>query len=184
MSTRDLILAAAYALLYRDGFARTGMDAIAAAAGVTKRTLYYHFDSKDALAAAVLDAQHGLAMAQIQRWGAIEAAAPADYLAGLFAALEAWARTSGWLGSGFTRLTMELAHMPGHPARAAARRHKTAVEDWLRRELEVRGAADPETLARRVVILIEGGMCLSLIHGDPAIVGEAGRAAVALAAEG
>ena len=34
------------------------VDAMAEAAGVTKRTLYYHFESKDALVAAVLDHQH------------------------------------------------------------------------------------------------------------------------------
>lgn len=182
MSTRDQILAAAYALLYRDGFARTSMDTIAAGAGVTKRTLYYHFDSKDNLAAAVLEAQHDLALAQIRGWAAVEAASPAEYLAGLFSALETWARTPRWVGSGFTRLTMELAHLKGHPARHAARRHKAAVEDLLRGELEIRGATHPELLARQVALLMEGGMCLCLIQGDPAFVAEAGRAAVLLAA--
>ena len=182
MSTRDRILAAAYALLYREGFARTGMDAIAAAAGVTKRTLYYHFDSKDALAAAVLEAQHDLAIARIRGWADVDAASPAEYAAGLFAALEAWTRTPRWVGSGFTRLTMELAHLKGHPARRAARRHKAAVEDMLRSEFELRGAAHPEVLARQVAVLIEGSMCLCLIHDHPAFVVAAGRAAVLLAA--
>ena len=55
--TKRRIIDAAYELFYKDGFARAGVDAIAERAGVTKRTLYQHFDSKDALVAAVLDIQ-------------------------------------------------------------------------------------------------------------------------------
>jgi AcrR family transcriptional regulator len=55
--TKRRITDAAYELFYKSGFARAGVDAIAEAAQMTKRTLYYHFDSKDSLMAAVLDAQ-------------------------------------------------------------------------------------------------------------------------------
>ncbi|HEY9012650.1 MAG TPA: helix-turn-helix domain-containing protein, partial [Devosia sp.] len=48
----------AHRLFRKSGFFRTGMDEIAEASRVTKRTLYHHFDSKDALLAAVLTAQH------------------------------------------------------------------------------------------------------------------------------
>ena len=51
--TRRRILDAAYELFYRKGFARVGVDEMAAFAGLTKRTLYYHFKSKDELLAAV-----------------------------------------------------------------------------------------------------------------------------------
>jgi TetR/AcrR family transcriptional repressor of mexJK operon len=49
---RDII-AAARALFLRDGFG-VGMDAIAAAAGVSKVTVYNHFRSKEALFTAVV----------------------------------------------------------------------------------------------------------------------------------
>jgi AcrR family transcriptional regulator len=180
MTTRDDILTGAYRQLYRDGFARVSMDDIAAAANVTKRTLYHHFDSKDSLVAACLEHQHELAIAQFRAWGA-SAGTPADYVAAVFAALEAWARRPRWLGSGFSRLSMELAHMPGHPARQVARRHKQAVEAWLRQELVRLGAGSPDGLAVQVQLLMEGAMCLTLIRGDPACIAEAGRIAIALA---
>ena len=50
--TRQAILDAAYGLFRRKGFVRVSMDEIAASAAVTKRTLYYHFTSKDLLLAA------------------------------------------------------------------------------------------------------------------------------------
>jgi AcrR family transcriptional regulator len=181
-TTRDGILAATYRLLYRAGFARVSMDEIAAAAGVSKRTLYHHFDSKDALVAAVLDEQRAHALAQFRGWGA-EAETPAGYVDAVFAAMEAWARRPSWLGSGFTRLSLELAHMPGHPARVAARQHKREVAAWLRDELSRRGAPHADALAGQVQILMEGAMCLALIRGDPACIAEAGRIAAMLASD-
>ena len=67
-STRQTILDAAYGLFRRKGFTRVSMDEIAARASVTKRTLYYHFASKDRLLAEVLEAQHALALAASNLW--------------------------------------------------------------------------------------------------------------------
>ncbi len=181
--TVDRIFASAYGLLYREGFARVSMDAIAQAAGVTKRTLCYHFDSKDALVAAVLERQHLLALDRIRGWAKSSEAKPSDYLASLFEALGTWAAGPNWLGSGFTRLTMELADMPGHPARRAAHRHKLAVENWLEQELAGRGAKDSRQLACHAMLLVEGCLAMILLHGDRSYAEAAAVAARKLAEE-
>lgn len=177
-ATRARILDAAYALLYRQGFARTSVDAIAAAAEITKRTLYQHFDSKDAVVEAVLDAQRSHALAQIQEWGGEETQDARRFIASLFDQLAKWTARRPFLGSGFTRLTMELADMPGHPARKAAHRHKHEVEAWILRRLRETGMPKPVDLARKIVILLEGGIALALIHGDPAYARTAGTIAL------
>ena len=46
---------AAFKEIYRSGYRSADLDAILAAAGVTKGALYYHFDDKEALGYAVLD---------------------------------------------------------------------------------------------------------------------------------
>lgn len=46
---RDAIRQAAVRLFMSEGLQRTSMDAVAAEAGVSKQTVYSHFDSKDAL---------------------------------------------------------------------------------------------------------------------------------------
>jgi len=53
--TRGILLQAAFQEIYHSGFRGADMDAILAAAGVTKGALYYHFDDKEALGYAVLD---------------------------------------------------------------------------------------------------------------------------------
>ena len=176
--TRRRIIDTAYEVFYKGGFARASVDAIAEAAKVTKRTLYYHFDSKDALIAAVLDAQHELVLARIARWAKRASGDPARIVGILFEEFAAWARKPGWQGSGFTRATMELADLPGHPARAAARRHKAAIEAWLAEQLAQTGKIrGPRDLARQVMLLIEGCHSLVLIHGDTSYTDSASTAA-------
>lgn len=53
--TRTLLLQAAFEEMYSSGFRSADLDAILAAAGVTKGALYYHFDNKEALGYAVVD---------------------------------------------------------------------------------------------------------------------------------
>ena len=52
--TRERLLQAAFREVYRSGFQSAGLDAILAAAGVTKGALYYHFKSKEDLGYAVV----------------------------------------------------------------------------------------------------------------------------------
>ena len=153
------------------------MDAIATAAGVTKKTLYYHFESKDALTAALLEHQQPRALALFQGWADPTATDPAAFGKSLFSKLRVWASRSPWYGSGFTRLTMELADLPGHPARNAAHRHKAEVERWLSGELGRLGQEHPEQTARQLMLLIEGCLSLVLIHQDPSFVLAAADAA-------
>jgi TetR/AcrR family transcriptional regulator, transcriptional repressor for nem operon len=53
--TRERLLQAAFEEIYRSGYRSADLDAILAAAGVTKGALYYHFDNKEALGYAVVD---------------------------------------------------------------------------------------------------------------------------------
>ncbi len=50
----DAIAAAALVLFARDGYERTSVDAIAAEAGVSKRTVYSHYGDKENLFLLVL----------------------------------------------------------------------------------------------------------------------------------
>jgi AcrR family transcriptional regulator len=179
-ATRQRILETAYEQFYRKGFARVGVDEIAEHSGLTKRTLYYHFESKDALLAAVLEFHHALALQRIQRWTERLRGDADTLLEQMFENLAEWAATPRWAGAGFTRLAMELADLPGHPARAVAKRHKAAVEAWLADELARRKVPAPQVRAREVALLLEGSMSLMLIHGDRGYARTAVEAAKAL----
>ncbi|MCH8112342.1 MAG: helix-turn-helix transcriptional regulator, partial [Proteobacteria bacterium] len=51
---KELIIDAARTLFLKLGFGATSMDAIAAEAGVSKRTVYSHFQNKEALFAGIV----------------------------------------------------------------------------------------------------------------------------------
>ncbi|BCH01067.1 TetR family transcriptional regulator [Mesorhizobium sp. 131-3-5] len=157
---------AAYKLFRRRGFFRVGMDEIARTAGVTKRTLYYHFDSKDALLTAVLASQHERAFGAFQTYGIDLSGGPEQLIDKLFGGLARWSAKPRWAGSGFTRLAIELADLSGHPARSMAHQHKALMEQQLATLLAKANVAAPRERARELVLLVEGAMVMLLIHGD------------------
>jgi len=175
--TRQRILDAAYALFRRSGYARVSMDEIAAAARVTKRTLYYHFESKDSLLATVLETQHRLALAAFRTFGDRLSGDPEAMIDTLFKELAVWSDRPRWAGSGFTRLVIELADLPGHPARAIARRHKAMLEAHFTAMLADAGVEQPRETAREVWLLSEGAISLMLVHRDRSYATVAAQAA-------
>jgi AcrR family transcriptional regulator len=173
--TRLRILDAAFGLFWRQGFLRVSMDDIAARAGITKRALYQHFPSKDDLMAMTLTHSSKLA---IERLRSFPRAGDTDaFIDSFFADLSEWAAKPKWSGGGFTRVVVELADLRGHPARAIARNHKTAVEQWLADALATGGVASQRERAREIMLLTEGAMALMLIQGDRSYAQTAARAA-------
>ena len=178
--TRQQIIDAAYTLFYQSGFMRTGVDAIANAAGITKRTLYQHFGSKDELIEAVLEHQHQMALERIRRWADCITGKPDQMVMTIFEKLAQWAAGTEWQGSGFTRAAVEFADLPGHPARKAARRQKEEVEMYLVEKFAAQDLDDAEQLVREVLLLIEGCQSLALIHGNLDYIDAARHAALIL----
>src|SRR5262245_5250015 len=180
--TQQNILQTAYKLFRRSGFFRVGVDEIAAAAGITKRTLYYHFKSKDALLAAVLASQHERTFATFQNFGIEVSGDPEQFVDTLFRELSIWSAKPRWAGSGFTRLAIELADLPGHPARSVARQHKAVLEKHFADLLARANVGSPSDRAREIQLLMEGAMVMILIHGDQSYADTAAAAAKRLLA--
>lgn len=179
--TRTLIIEAAAKLFYEEGIRSTSVEAIASRAGVTKRTLYYHFTSKDELIAAYLEARDQPTLALYKRWFD-ETPGPVNRkIEGIFTAFAKASNKPSWKGCGFMRTAAELAALPGHPAIAAGARHKKAFEQWLRGQLTSAGAPNAGDTARQILLLLDGAASVMLIHRDPSYVETAGKLAASLA---
>ncbi|RVO44043.1 TetR/AcrR family transcriptional regulator [Sinorhizobium meliloti] len=179
-NTRERIVSAASKLFYAEGIRAVGVDAVAEAAGVTKRTLYYHFKSKDDLIAAYLEGRDQPNLKLFQKWFSEAEGGVASRVEGIFFNLARAARHPKWKGCGFLRTSAELASMPGHPAIRIGAAHKKKFEDWLRQAFEAEGIVEAEELARQVLLLLDGSFAVVLLHRDPSYMETAGAAAASL----
>jgi AcrR family transcriptional regulator len=179
-ATRDKILDAANRLFYGKGIRAVSVDAVAEKAGVTKKTFYYHFRSKDDLIAAYLTSRDQPNLATFAKWFE-EADGPlADKVQALFIQIARSARSPKWKGCGFLRTAAELADLPGHPAVKIGAGHKKKFEAWLAECIADVYPTDAALCARQIVLLMDGAFSIMLIHRDPTYIEAAGLAARAL----
>lgn len=149
------IVAAAEELFYNRGITAVGVDLIAERSGVTKRTLYNRFGSKDRLVAAYL-AERDRRWRSLVRATVDACGSPAEAVTAPFDALRAWTETNP-RGCAFINALAELPD-PSHPA------HRIAADQklWLRSLFEelaaTAGCPDPATLATRLLVLHEGAL--------------------------
>ena len=178
---RQRLLQTAAALFSARGIHAVGVDALAAHTGVTKRTLYQHFPSKDALIAEAL-ASHGTIW---RRWFAAElehrAHDPAGQLLAMFDVVGQAAATADFRGCSFVNAAAELPDAT-HPARAVASAHKQAVLDLITALVAQLDVAEPDTLARQLKLLLEGAIVTALVDPGPQPARDARTAAAALLA--
>ncbi|OEU88444.1 TetR family transcriptional regulator [Streptomyces abyssalis] len=159
------ILDAAAELFYGRGITAVGVDLIAKEAGVTKKTLYDRFGSKEALVAAYLGERD-------ERWrewltarvlSGDAGAGPCERILRTFDALEEWVRRENPRGCGFVNAAAELPD-PRHPGRKVITGQKRWLRDFLRELAVEAGAADPGRLADELVLLHEGATVLGGLH--------------------
>jgi AcrR family transcriptional regulator len=149
------VLDVAADLFYRQGIHAVGVEAIAAEAGVTKKTLYACFGSKDQLVTAYLVERDQRWREWLDGWGAGRAASPQDELLAVFDALEAWMDRSDFRGCGFVNALAEIPESE-HPARAVIIGQKRWMREYFEALAAKAGVADPADFADSALLLYEG----------------------------
>jgi AcrR family transcriptional regulator len=152
---RERILQAARELFYREGINAVSVDAIAAAAGTNKMTLYRHFESRDALIAAYLGE---LAAEGEGVWDEARAAHPGSpdaQLRFLMRRVSQFAAESAGRGCALANAAVELAERR-HPARKVVEAHKRRQCERLIALCREAGYAEPERVAEELFLLVEG----------------------------
>jgi AcrR family transcriptional regulator len=167
---KDRILQAADRLFYGQGIQAVGVDAVAAEAGISKRTLYNHFGSKDALIAAYLERRVGLAI--------VAEGDPLQQVLGLFDGLAQWFGSKRFRGCAFVNAVSELGGDRHHPGVAVAVEHKARRLAHVQAQLQALGVRDPAALAQQVILLFEGAVAVSLVRGGDPQAAHAARDAV------
>ncbi len=150
----EKLLGAASELFYREGIRAVGVDTVSERAGVSKRTLYNRFGGKDELVAEYLRRRDEGWRARL-REAAEEFEGPKERLVAVFEAYRESLVDGDFRGCPFANAAAEIPD-PGHPARAVARAHKEGVRGYLAAAARDAGFDEPDALAERLLILLEG----------------------------
>ncbi len=173
---QERILETADRLFYGRGIRAVGVDTIAAEIGISKRTLYNHFPSKDELIVAYLERR-------------LKPTPPSDkppvrQILGNFERLERTIATGVFRGCPFVNAVAELKE-PAHAANKIALSFKEQRRRWFRDLLVRLDVDDPETLSLQLLLLVDGAIAAAIVRGDPKVaVAARGAAAVLLMAAG
>jgi AcrR family transcriptional regulator len=168
---KERILETADRLFYLRGIRAIGVDTIAAEIGISKRTLYNHFPSKDALISAYLERRFVPPRASDK--------SPVEQILGTFDSLERRFASKDFRGCPFVNAVAEVG-----PENRSVRRIAVAFKEsrrlWFRDLLVKIGVPDPEGLATQLVLLVDGSIAQDLVRDDPSMARAAKEAAKAL----
>lgn len=168
---KERILETADKLFYLQGIRAIGVDTIAAEVGISKRTLYNHFPSKDALIAAYLERRFVRARPSDKP--------AAEQILATFDSLERRFAAKDFRGCPFVNAVAELG-----PTDRAVKKIAIAFKEsrriWFRDRLSELGVADADALATQLVLLVDGSIAQDLVRDDPAMARAAKEAAKVL----
>jgi AcrR family transcriptional regulator len=182
--TRQRLVDAAAQRFYRDGFRNVGIDQILDDVGISKTAFYKHFESKEDVMLAALEAHNGRVQ-QMFRGLMLELGGPTAYgqLHGLMDVVKLIVETEGFQGCIFVNAAIEFP-LPHEPAHIAAAQSKQAIEDIVCEVAVKAGALNPRTLAKELCLIMEGAYVTRHVSGDQQAVDIARRLAKLVIADG
>lgn len=160
----ERVLATADRLFYEGGIHATGVDTIAAEAGVSKTTMYTYFCSKDDLVAAYLEGRSQAWQSHVAEQLESRGGTPAERVLLVFDLLGEWFETDDFRGCPFINAEAESTHeAPGHAINIA---HRAWVRELFSGLLASAGVAgDVELLSIQLAALYDGTMTGA--HAEP-----------------
>jgi AcrR family transcriptional regulator len=170
---KERILETADRLFYLQGIRAIGVDTIAAEIGISKRTLYNHFPSKDALISAYLRRRFKQPPASNKP--------PVEQILGTFDSLERRFAAKDFRGCPFVNAVAELG-AEDRAVRKIAIAFKESRRLWFRDLLTQLGVADAEGLATQLTLLVDGSIAQDLVRNDPSMARAGKEAAKVLLA--
>ena len=156
-SKRNELVQKALEVFYRNGFHATGMDMLVGQTGISKTSMYKHFRTKEDLIIAVLRLRDEHFRNWLYRRMEELADTPKQQLIAMFDALEEWFDEPGFKGCMFVKASSEYQETR-HPIHQQSADHKRLLERHVIELAKKGGLANPEVLARQLLLLKEGAI--------------------------
>lgn len=161
-SVRNRIIVTATRLFYKQGYSNTGINQIIEEADISKSSLYQHFESKEDLLVAYLEAT-GEHTIQVLRSAAADEHTPKTKVIAIFNYLEGLVQQREWYGCHFLNMVYELPE-DAVRIKAQVKKQKDKVRGLF---AEILAPLEREGLADEVYTIFEGALIGNKVHGSP-----------------
>ena len=164
-SKREQLIQTALELFSITGYSAVGVNAIADKAGITKKTLYHHFKSKEELILAVLRYYDERFRNSFMRSVEAKAENPEDCLLVIFDILEEWFNSKNFSGCLFVGAMGEYPE-EGTSIRSVCQESKILTQRYIQSLAEKAELQDADELAEQFMLLIEGAITMAQVNNS------------------
>ena len=185
LGKRDLLVTTAFGLFYTYGIHAVGINQILQESGIAKKTLYHHFDSKEALIAAVVAYRDQ----KFYDWLSVRVNLSKPGKAGImaiFSALDDWINNrvdsmTDFHGCFFINACAEYSD-PQSPVHKQSAEHKQRIRMLISKQVEMLMLAEETAnfLIDSVCLLKEGAIVQAHVSGDLTAAEKAAKTAAKL----
>ena len=166
-SARERLLAAADELFYTEGVNSVGIDHVIKRAGVARASLYNTFGSKDELVRAYLRGRHTQTRERMARELHTRYRTPSERLVGVFEVQGQIFAEPDFRGCAFMCASAESD--TSEVVEKATEEYRLWVHSLFLDLAYAADAADPETLARQLVLIYDGAGVSAWLDHSPSV---------------
>jgi AcrR family transcriptional regulator len=178
-SKREQLIQAALDLFSSKGYHAVGVDAISEKAGITKKTLYHHFKSKEELILAALRHYDERFRNDFMRSVEAKTENPTGRLLAVFDVVEDWFNEKNFSGCLFVGAMGEFPE-EDTPIRNICQESKNLTQRYIKNLVEKAGMVKAGQLSGQLFLLIEGAITMAQVNNSSFCASQAKEAAQVL----
>jgi len=167
LSPRDRLLATASDIFYREGINGVGVDRILSEAGVTRATMYRHFDGKEALVVAYLE-REDLALREMFAQAGQSGFREDELLGAVIDGIAMDIANRHTRGCPFINAAAEFPS-PNSSVREVVSRHRAWFRETLEHIAKAAGLKDPDSVAASLVLLRDAALVGAYLDGAESV---------------
>ncbi len=172
LSKREILIDASRELFIARGFHAVGVDTILKKSGISKRTLYKYFKSKEDLILAVIRHYDETFRNYLMR--EVEARKDSAYeqLLVIFDVSEQWFSEANFHGCLAVKAIGEFSEK-NKAIQRSCEEFVRLIGEYMEELATKAGARDAKGLARELVLLFEGAIVMAVVSGNPKVAQQA-----------
>lgn len=164
-SRREHLLDTAINLFCQHGYHATGIDKILEEAGVSKKTMYIHFRSKEELIYAALQKYDGIFRNNFMKAVEESGETPEEKILGIFDVAEAWFKSDKFFGCMFINAVGEYSQ-DNSPVRQISRQFKQLMWQYVNTLVHKAKSTNQNEITDELCILLEGAIVTAQVSGN------------------